>query len=369
MAKGGGKRRTYTRDASGRFASSPGGGGRGKATTSRSPRRAARRPQVTGGTLAARSSLRRSRAKLQATPTAAQQGAVTRGTKRLRDARRTATRRMAGPAGVLRKPKRRMTLRGAVAFDRQMTRFQARALTDRFKGGVDGEMARITLRTMGSGSGRVQIERRARRAADLAARGSKVAARAGAVYDNQLAAMGPGKAPRAKNNIRPTRVGAPGNRIRPYDPATISGRQDQLIRKMGKAAEEMRDSARKVKPLVNQAKGLQRQVERSAARDIARRSAPGARGRVARIMVANQGGQLNMAGLDVIRRRGERAAAVAGRGRAVGRKAQAIYDQQLAYAGRGGVKRGAKNNLRPGPRNTSGGPKRKGKGKRGKKGS
>ncbi len=365
MAKGG--KRTYTRDASGRFASSPGGGG-GKASTSRSPRRAARRPQVTGGTLAARSSLRRSRAKLQATPTAAQQGAVTRGTKRLRDARRTATRRMAGPAGVLRKPKRRMTLRGAVAFDRQMTRFQARALTDRFKGGVDGEMARITLRTMGSGSGRVQIERRARRAADLAARGSKVAARAGAVYDNQLAAMGPGKTPRAKNNIRPTRVGAPGNRIRPYEPATIGGRQDQLIRKMGKAAEEMRDSARKVKPLVNQAKSLQRRVERSAARDIARRSAPGARGRVARIMVANQGGQLNMAGLDVIRRRGERAAAVAGRGRAVGRKAQAIYDQQLAFAGRGGVKRGAKNNLRPGPRNTSGGPKRRGGGRRKPKG-
>ena len=52
MAKGGGKRRTYTRDASGRFASSP-GGGVGKASTSRSPRRAARRPQVTGGTLAA----------------------------------------------------------------------------------------------------------------------------------------------------------------------------------------------------------------------------------------------------------------------------------------------------------------------------
>ena len=356
--------RTYKRDASGRFASAPGGGG-GKA----SGKARARRPTVTGGTLAARSSLRRSRAKLQASPTAAQQGAVTRGTNKLRDARRTATRRMAGPAGVLRKPPRRMTLSGAVAVDRQMTRFQARALTDRFKGGVNGEMARITLRTMGSGSGRVQIERRARRAADLAARGRQVAAKAGAVYDNQLAAMGPGKTPRAKNNIRPTRVGAPGNRIRPYKPATTGGKQDQLIRQMGNAAGRISDSVKKVKPLINEAKGLLRKVERGAARDIAGRSAPGARGRVARIMVANQGGQLNMAGLDVIRRRGERAAAVAGRGRAVGRKAQAIYDQQLAYAGRGGVKRGAKNSLRPGPRNTSGGPKRKGSRRRKPKGS
>lgn len=50
-----------------------------------------------------------------------------------------------------------------------------------------------------------QIKRRARRAARLAAAGSKPAARAAQLYDQQLAAMPPGRRSRrkAKSNIRP----------------------------------------------------------------------------------------------------------------------------------------------------------------------
>lgn len=74
--------RSYRRDSRGRFS---GGGGGGK-------------PKATGGTLGARSSLRRSRAKAAANPSPQQRGAVTRGTKKLATARAGA--RQAMPAGT-----------------------------------------------------------------------------------------------------------------------------------------------------------------------------------------------------------------------------------------------------------------------------
>ena len=113
MARGGsrGRRTSYARDNSGRFASTPGGGPSKRSTPA--TRRAAR-PKVTGGTLGARGSLRRSRAKLAAKDPAdrslrgslslrAQKGAVTRGANRLGKARATSTVRMAARAGVIRK--------------------------------------------------------------------------------------------------------------------------------------------------------------------------------------------------------------------------------------------------------------------------
>ena len=102
MARGRG-RQQYTRDNSGRFSSTPGGGpsrSAGKVAARKKARAAA-----TGGTLAARSSLRRSRSKLAERATAAQRGAVTRGSRKLRAAQAAATRRIggAGPAaGVMR---------------------------------------------------------------------------------------------------------------------------------------------------------------------------------------------------------------------------------------------------------------------------
>lgn len=74
--------RSYRRDSRGRFS---GGGGGGK-------------PKATGGTLGARSSLQRSRAKAAANPSPQQRGAVTRGTKKLATARAEARQSM--PAGT-----------------------------------------------------------------------------------------------------------------------------------------------------------------------------------------------------------------------------------------------------------------------------
>lgn len=114
MARGGsrGRRTSYVRDNSGRFASTPGGGPPKRSTPA--SRRAAR-AKVTGGTLGARGSLRRSRAKLAGKNPAdrslqgtlslrAQRGAVTRGANRLGKVRAASTVRMAGkgPAGVIR---------------------------------------------------------------------------------------------------------------------------------------------------------------------------------------------------------------------------------------------------------------------------
>jgi hypothetical protein len=94
MARGGrpGKKRTqYVRDAQGQFASTPGGG---KKATPSAVRKAARAAALRGGTLAARTSLKKSRAKLKSIDKAdqtlqtslskrAQKGAVTRGRKKL----------------------------------------------------------------------------------------------------------------------------------------------------------------------------------------------------------------------------------------------------------------------------------------------
>lgn len=81
--------RSYRRDSRGRFS----GGGGGK-------------PKATGGTIGARSSLRRSRAKAAANPSPQQRGAVTRGTKKLASARSEAKREMpvgTRPAGTISK--------------------------------------------------------------------------------------------------------------------------------------------------------------------------------------------------------------------------------------------------------------------------
>lgn len=98
MARGGG-RRTYVRDSAGRFASTP-GGGLGAA------RKAARSQSGRTSTLAARSSLKRSRAKLAAKDradetlqgtlsTRAQKGAVTRGNRKLAGAKVAARTKLA----------------------------------------------------------------------------------------------------------------------------------------------------------------------------------------------------------------------------------------------------------------------------------
>jgi hypothetical protein len=84
MAKGGGKR-SYTRDSNGRFASS---GGKSGATK--------------GGTLAARSSLKRSKAKNVPGASRQQAGAVTRAKSKLSSAMKSSKRTGPAMAGVIR---------------------------------------------------------------------------------------------------------------------------------------------------------------------------------------------------------------------------------------------------------------------------
>lgn len=112
MARGGG-RRTYIRDANGRFASTPGGGSKSLAAA----RKAARPTSGRRGTLQARTSLKKSRAKLAgkdpadqrlstALSTRAQKGAVTRGSKALKTAKADSRARISGGRkGVVNKPK------------------------------------------------------------------------------------------------------------------------------------------------------------------------------------------------------------------------------------------------------------------------
>lgn len=112
MARGGGRGgRTYTRDSSGRFASSPGGGPPKRSTPASrraaKPKRGALKPG--GGTLTARSRLRAARAKLTPGASRQQKAAVTRAQNALRAAKKTARTRMQSPArpGVIRLGRRR----------------------------------------------------------------------------------------------------------------------------------------------------------------------------------------------------------------------------------------------------------------------
>lgn len=85
----------------------------------------------------------------------------------------------------------------------QFARMQASAIADRRKKGVERDIAGAVLRSFGGRDGTRLIQQRAARAAAAAARGSRAGAKALGIYDNQLAAMGPGKSKRGKNNLVP----------------------------------------------------------------------------------------------------------------------------------------------------------------------
>lgn len=226
--------RTYHRDSRGRFTGGGSGGNRGPAKVGRAGPR--------GGKTGTKAEQRRA-AKEQAARSAAFRSKATAG-REARAAWKSAAgaARIAGRSGarngirltgglprpataqnaIKPGPRAGKTRAGGLNTDRQikdawrqqrreqvdrarwMARTQAQALADRLKGGVDAEIAGVVLKNLGGRLGRQQIQRRARRAARLAASGSKPAARALQLYDQQLTAMGPGKASRkGENNIKP----------------------------------------------------------------------------------------------------------------------------------------------------------------------
>jgi hypothetical protein len=107
------------------------------------------------------------------------------------------------------------------AMNRWMERTNARAIADRGKKGINGEIARIELGVMGTRPGMKAIRRRAARAADAAARGSKPARRAQDIYANQMAFTGPGKPKAGRNNLKPgprNKQGPPKRTRKPRKP-------------------------------------------------------------------------------------------------------------------------------------------------------
>lgn len=89
---------------------------------------------------------------------------------------------------------------------RKLGRQDAKVWNKRREKGIRGEMARIEA---GQFTGRMiqgvreTIQRRAQRAAAVAARGRAVGVKAAGIYDQQLASTGPGRGGRGKNSVRP----------------------------------------------------------------------------------------------------------------------------------------------------------------------
>ena len=161
----------------------------------------------------------------------------------------------------------------------------------------------------------------------------------------------------AANGIRRGRP-APRNNVRRYRPATADGKIGQIDRQIDSTMKGMvdefkgiRERAKKAKPRLDR---MNRKLERSNARAIADRGKKGIDGEMARIEMGVVG---SGPGMKALRRRADRASQAAARGSKPARRAQEIYANQMAFTGAGKPKAG-KNNLKPGPRNKQGPPKR-----------
>jgi hypothetical protein len=209
--------RTYKRDSRGRFAG--GGGGGGGATKGK-------------GTLAARSSLKRSRAKLASAPSAAQRGAVTRGSNKLKAAKAASRTRLQGPAGRFRPGKAKSAGPAGAASNIRRT----------------GGLKRLEPANKISGTKRP-------RRAPLIAR---------------------------------------ANAIREFNPKTPGAKIDQLNRKIGRKIDSIKDSSQKMKAAVTKADKLRNKLQRANADAITNRGKKGWRGDIARMEMNTIGSRMGM---------------------------------------------------------------------------
>jgi hypothetical protein len=165
--------------------------------------------------------------------------------------------------------------------------------------------------------------------------------------------------PQAANGIKRTpALGRKGNTIKPYKPATPSGQMQQMGRRVSRAGRAMSDAMGSVRKVRASADAMKQRFARRTARDIANSTGTGITADVARMSVRVAPPQEVRAARGIIARRAQRAAAAAARGSKPAAKAAAIYDRQLAPVLPKGKGKG-KNNLRPGPGNTKGAPKKK----------
>lgn len=130
---------------------------------------------------------------------------------------------------------------------------------------------------------------------------------------------------------------------------------DRTVKSVDKFLKSIRDKTDQSK----------RRIARMNARTIAGRLEPGIGGQIARAELAITG---TKAGLEVIRRRSERAARAAARGSKPAARAREIYATQMAATGPGKPSKG-QNTVKPGPRSVKGQepPKRKKRSRKPKK--
>ena len=249
--------RTYKRDSRGRFAGGGGGGAiKGK------------------GTLAARSSLKRSRAKLAGAPSAAQRGAVTRGSNKLKAAKAASRTRLQGPAGRFRPGK------GKPA---------APASNIRRTGGLK----RLEP------ANKITSTKRPRRA--------PLVTRA-----NAIRGFNP-KTPKAR----------------------IDQLERQVDRKISNMDKKLKESQPKIKKAISDLGKMQNKLQRSNAEAITNRGKKGWQGDIARMEMGVIGSRM---GMKAMQRRMQRAADAAARGSKAGKRAQEIYANQVAFMGKGKAK-------------------------------
>lgn len=179
----------------------------------------------------------------------------------------------------------------------------------------------------------------------------------------------------AASAIRPTNrraakqppLGLKANAVRGFNPKTPGLQRGQAERQIdrfiGLSRKEMQGIRDKASGIKKRSDALMRKMEQRQARAFAQRNQKGITGEIARSAIQYGGGRLNQAAQRLIQRRMQRAADAAARGSNPARRARSIYANQLAFMGSGKPK-AAKNNLRPGPRNTQGPPKRRRKPRR-----
>lgn len=169
---------------------------------------------------------------------------------------------------------------------------------------------------------------------------------------------GPASAIRPTNrrSQRQPPLGLKANAVRGFEPKSPMLRIGQLERQVERRIQDMdRSMKRASKEIKPRADKLRNRLQRQNAKAISDRMSKNWVDReLSRIELGVAGGR---PGAKAIQRRMQRAAAAASRGSKPAARARSIYANQLAYMGTGKPK-AAKSNIRPGPRNTKGPPKR-----------
>lgn len=321
-----------------------------------------------GGTLAARGSLKRSRAKLRENDTPSQRGAVTRANRyagmAIKRERVTLGQSVKGryvrgkrsqPAAPTPPARSKVPARGTLA---------ARSRLGQARRDAAADFNPSTARALTKYNREAAVEaRHSRRRIRQSPAGRYV--------------RGKGRQAGPANSIRPTggsiRPKGARNNVVPYKPTTMRGQSKQLQRRTKNLSEKidrdvkrakdvlrsLKSKTQKIKPKLD---GYMSRIERENARSIANRRKKGVDGVIARADLDTMG---SGPGRKAITRRMNRALDAASRGSKPAQRAVRVYLDQLAGTGPGKPSRG-RNNLRPGPRNTKGTPKRrrKPKGKR-----